>query len=117
MKIHKIAVTIGVIIAALGLVGLVGGEGRMLSEINIDLPLDLIRIVLGAFLIYGGIKSPELSRTSLTIFGVAYLLIFVLGIISYTLFGLLPTGLGWIDQGLHIIGGAIALYFSRRTST
>lgn len=105
------AIVIGIFIAALGLIGLVNGEGRFGDAMNINLMLDLTRITLGALLIIGGIRSPESARNSFAIFAITYLGMFLLGLISPTLFGALPAGLGWIDQTLHLVGGLAGLFF------
>lgn len=109
MKITIVAKSLGFIVIALSLVGFLSGETRIAGGMNTDMFLDITRFGLGAFLVYGGYKSAEPSRTSLSIFGVAYLGMFVLGLMSSTLFGLVPHELGWIDQSLHIGGGLAAL--------
>jgi hypothetical protein len=111
MKVTTLAVIVGVFVASLGLIGLVNGEGRFGDAMNINLLLDIARITLGSLLILGGLRSPESARNAFAVFAVAYLGVFLLGIISPTLFGALPAGLGWLDQTLHLGGGLAGLFF------
>lgn len=111
MKKSTAGITIGAIIGLLGIIGLFGGEGRIMAgAMNIDIALDVIRIVLGAWLIYASMRSVEAERMALEIFGIVYLAFFVLGIFSSNLFGLVPDGLGWLDQTIHLVGGIIGLW-------
>jgi len=107
MKVRG-SLILGVVVLALGIVGLFSGETQLAQAMNTDFLLDVTRLVLGVVLIWGGLKSVEASHTALSIFGIAYLAMFVLGIASSNLFGLLPHGLGWLDQTLHIGGGLLA---------
>jgi hypothetical protein len=111
MKVTTLAVIVGIFVAALGAIGLISGEGRFGDAMNINLLLDIARLGLGALLILGGLRSPEAARNAFATFAVAYLGMFLLGIISPTLFGALPSGLGWMDQVLHIGGGLAGLFF------
>jgi len=110
MNITKLALIVGIVVAGLGLLGLISGDGKIADSMNIDLMLDMARVGLGAILIFASTKSVEISRTAFAIFGVAYLGMFVLGLLSPTLFGMLPSGLGLIDQVLHLGGGALGVY-------
>jgi hypothetical protein len=116
MRITTIALALGIVVALLGLLGIVSGDGRIAGEMNIDFMLDIARIGLGVLLIYGGLRSDDMSRTALSVFGVAYLGMFILGLVSPILFGLLPAGLGMIDQILHIGGGIVGIYFGMLTT-
>lgn len=105
-------ITLGILVGGLGIVGLLAGEGKIGGAININLTLDLIRIVLGAWLIYAGMRSPEASKRALEVFGIVYLAFFVIGLFSWNMLGLLPSGLGWADQLLHLGGGILALWMA-----
>lgn len=111
MKVTTMAIVLGVFVAALGLIGLINGEGRFGDVMNINLMLDFTRITLGALLIVGGLRSVESAKNAFAVFAIAYLGVFLLGIISPTLFGALPAGLGWFDQTLHLVGGLAGLFF------
>ena len=51
MRITSFTIVIGLIVAALGVIGLVSGEGQIAKVMNIDLFADVSRIVLGGMLI------------------------------------------------------------------
>lgn len=113
MKITTATLVLGIFIAFLGLFGLITGEGRVAGEMNIDFLLDIARIGLGALLTFSALHSANASRTALTIFSAAYLGMFVAGILSPTLFGITPNGLGTIDHVLHVAGGILGLFIAR----
>lgn len=108
-NLKSISLIVGIVVEALGVLGLVMGEGRAMEEMNINLLLDVARIGLGALLVWGGMRTAETARTALGIFGIAYLGMFLVGLISNDLFGLAPAGLGVIDQALHLGGGVLAI--------
>jgi hypothetical protein len=111
MKKTTAGITIGSIVALLGVIGLFAGEGTIMSgAMNVDITLDIIRVLLGGYLIYGSMRSLESEKMAMEVFGVAYLAIFILGLFTPTLFGLIPSGLGWFDQLLHIGGGILAMW-------
>jgi hypothetical protein len=111
MKKSTAGITIGIIVGLLGVIGLFGGEGRIMAgSMNVDIALDIIRIVLGGWLIIGSMRSVQAERTAMEVFGVAYLAFFILGLFTPTLFGLIPNGFGWLDQTIHLIGGIIGLW-------
>lgn len=103
------ALTLGVIVAGLGVFGLVSGEGRLADSMNINVALDWARIFLGGILIIGGLAGIYSARIALVFFGVSYLGMFIAGLASQNLFGMAPDGLGWLDQTLHLGGGLLGL--------
>jgi hypothetical protein len=105
-------ILLGIVVGGLGVVGLLAGEGRIGGAININLALDLIRIVLGAWLVLAGLRSPEASKRALEVFGIVYLAFFVIGLFSWNMLGLLPSGIGWADQVIHLAGGILALWMA-----
>lgn len=105
MRLKSIAFITGGFVLLLGIFGLITGEGRLFEQMNIDLVLDVTRISLGAFLIYGGLKSEELSKTALFTFGAMYIVMFIGGLLDPSIMGIIPGGLGLIDQVLHLGGG------------
>jgi hypothetical protein len=117
MKVTTTTLILGAVVAFLGILGLVSGEGKIAADsMNIDLMLDITRLALGAILVVGALRSLDATRTALTVFGAAYLGVLVLGLLTPTLFGLLPHGLGMTDQILHAAGGMFALYLARSYS-
>lgn len=105
-------ILLGIVVGGLGIVGLLVGEGRIGGAININIVLDLARIVLGAWLIIAGMRSVGASRMALEVFGIVYLAFFVIGLFSPTLLGMLPSGLGWADQVIHLAGGILGLWLA-----
>jgi len=108
-NLKNVSLVLGVVIAALGVLGLFMGEGRVRDEMNINLFFDIVPIALGAFLIWGGIRTAETARSSLGILGIVYLGIFLVGLFSNSIFGLAPAGVGAIDQVLHLGGGLLGI--------
>lgn len=100
-----------VLLAILVLAGLTM-NGHWLGLMNVDPALDLLRIVLVAAASYIGFVSRSFSqaRSFLTVTGVLYMAIGILGLVSSTLFGLLPAGLTGFDIVFHLATGALATY-------
>lgn len=100
-----------VIVTLLALVGLIAGEGHLLGFMNIDITLDILRVVLAGLLLYAGFfsSSTQSLRVALWVFTILYLGLGLLGLISPTLWGLLPSGLTAFDAIFHLGAGAIAL--------
>lgn len=105
-------IILGILVGGLGVVGLLAGEGRIGGAININVALDVIRIALGAWLVIAGMRSVNASKRALEVFGIAYLAFFVLGLFSPTILGMLPSGIGWADQLIHLAGGVLALWMA-----
>jgi hypothetical protein len=101
----------GFLVLVLGLIGLVAGDKQLLEILNIDLALDLSRLVLAALLLYVAYvaKTMKAVRTALTVFGLSYLALAVGGIIDAELGGLLPNRLSNFDKVFHLLGGLVAL--------
>jgi hypothetical protein len=102
---------LGIIVALLAVVGFFV-EGEHLAGIaNVDLTLDIVRVVIAAALLYVGFGTT--SRGALTavlaIVGVMYVLMGLLAFADNTLFGLLPTGFTGFDIGFHLVAGVVAL--------
>ncbi|MDQ3703435.1 MAG: hypothetical protein M3442_21325, partial [Chloroflexota bacterium] len=79
---RQLAGIFGVSLLLTGLVGLVLGEGPLLT-FNIELVEDIIHIVTGGILAYVGFgqRDDGLARKVLGVFGVVYLLVGVLGFV------------------------------------
>jgi hypothetical protein len=102
---------LGIIVALLAIVGLFIEGEHLLGIANVDLTLDIVRIVIAAALLWVGFGRT--SRTALTVVlavvGVMYVLMALLAFADATLFGLLPTGFTGFDIGFHLVAGIIAL--------
>lgn len=109
---HRLTARIlGVIVLLLGVVGLFITDEHLLGIMNVDLPLDIIRIILGAALLYVGFgpASHAAAKTLIIIVGAMYVLMGLLAFADDTLFGLLPSGFTGFDIGFHLVVGIAAL--------
>lgn len=101
----------GIVLTILVLAGL-AMNGHWLGLMNVDTVMDLLRIVLAAAALYIGFVSRSFSqaRSFLTVTGVLFIAMAILGLISPTLFGLLPSGMTGFDIVLHLASGILATY-------
>ena len=96
----------------LGVVGLVAGN-RVLG-LNSDPIEDLIHLVVGALLAYAAFKGTDAQAASWSkIFGVIFVVVGIVGFLSKTMFGLLPGGLGPVDNIVHLIYGGVGFWAGR----
>jgi hypothetical protein len=100
----------GILIALLAVLGFVT-DSPTFGFMNTDNVLDFLRVVLAAALLYAGFKSDSESfiRASLVFVGVLYIGMGVLGLMSSTVWGLLPNGLTGFDILFHLATGLVAL--------
>jgi hypothetical protein len=106
-----VALVFAYLVAALGLIGLLAGEQQLLGFLNVDWPLDVARLALAALLfsaLYWARDSISV-RTALGIFGVVYLGLALIGMISPTVGGLLPSRLSGFDIAFHLLAGIVAV--------
>lgn len=110
---------IGVVLLALGVVGLLSGD-QLLGLVNIEILEDVVHLAVGAVLLYVGfmLKDAAMGRSIVTVIGVTLLLVGVIGFVSPNLFGLLPkVGYNVIDNVVHLLLGALGIYVGRMGST
>ncbi len=100
----------GLMIGLLAIVGLFV-SGHLFKIANVDMVLDLARIIIAASLLYVGFsKADEKSAGSVvTAVGVLYVGMAVIALFSPTIFGLLPSGLTGFDVAFHAVTGLVAL--------
>lgn len=100
-----------VLVSGLAVVGLFS-ESHLLEIMNVDMTLDILRVGLAGLLVYAGFfsNSEKVVNMSLTVLGVLYLGMGILGLIDRTLFGLLPAGLTGFDIVFHLGAGALATW-------
>jgi hypothetical protein len=109
---HRIvAIVLGIVVALLAIVGFFIEGDHFLGLMNVDLTLDVLRVVLAAaLLIVGFANVPDSARRAvLVVVGVMYVLMGLLAFADPTLFGLLPTGFTGFDIGFHLVVGAGAI--------
>jgi hypothetical protein len=99
----------GILIALLAVLGFVT-DSPTFGFMNTDNVLDFLRVVLAVVLLYAGFKSDSESfiRGSLVFVGVLYIGVGVLGLMSSTVWGLLPNGLTGFDILFHLVTGIVA---------
>jgi hypothetical protein len=97
------------LIAALAIAGLFT-SGHLFNLMNVDIALDLLRVVLAATLIYVSFvaKNEHYSNMALLTVGLLYIGMGVIGVLSPTIGGLLPSGLTGFDIAFHLITGIAA---------
>jgi hypothetical protein len=106
-----LARVLGVIVGLLAIIGLFVEGRHLLGLMNVDLPLDILRVLIAAALLYVGFAKVSASavRTVIIVVGALYVVMGLLAFASSTLFGILPTGLTGFDIGFHLVVGIAAL--------
>jgi hypothetical protein len=104
----------GITIVAIGVLGLVMGEGLLAGVINIDILEDVVHLVTGGLMAYAGfagrnVRDVPMVRTVVGGIGAAYVLVGVLGMLTPTLFGVLRHGYTSLDNGLHLVLGTAGI--------
>jgi hypothetical protein len=102
---------LGILVGVLALAGFFVEGEHLLGIMNVDIVLDVLRVIIAAALLYVGFANTSASalRAVIIVVGVMYVLMGVLAIFDPSLFGLLPTGFTGFDIGFHIIVGIAAL--------
>lgn len=98
-----------VLIGALGIIGLFV-SGRLFQIMNTDLPIDILRIVLGAYLAYAAfiVKNEGMATNGLLTVGILYIVMAIWALFSSTLGGILPAGMTGFDVIFHLVTGIVA---------
>lgn len=111
MLARQYAQIVGVVLILLGIVGLLLGDELLLGILNIDLVEDLVHLLTGGLLAYVGFGRTDdgTVRTVVSVLGVVYLLVGILGFIVPMLFGLIPSGYTIFDNLVHLALGVLAL--------
>lgn len=106
-----IAGVLGIVVGLLAVIGFFIEGEHLLGIMNVDLALDIVRLVIAAALLIVGFGPAPLSATRgvLIVVGAMYVLVGLLAFADATLFGLLPTGLTGFDIGFHLVVGLGAL--------
>lgn len=108
--VRNVSQIYAVIVASLALFGLLS-TGHLLELMNVDIAIDLIRVVLAAALIYAGFFSEDekTAKNALFSVGILYVIMGLFGLVNPTLGGLLPSGLTGFDIGFHLLSGSVAV--------
>ncbi len=105
----------GILIASLAAAGLLV-NGHLFDIMNTDFALDALRIGLATYLIYVAFISGQQRIVDNAMLGVGMLYIGmgILGLVSPTLGGLLPSGLTGFDITFHLLTGIVAVLAGMR---
>jgi len=109
---HKlVAKILGVIVAALAIVGFFIEGTHLFGLMNVDIALDITRTVVALALLYVGFGrvSDSAARLVVAIVGGMYVVMGLVTFIDPTHFGILPTGFTGFDVGFHLTVGAAAV--------
>jgi len=109
---RMVAVVLGVVVGLLALIGFFIEGDHLLGIMNVDITLDVLRLVIAAALLVVGLApSVPLAATRGVIIavGAMYVLMGLLAFADPTLFGMLPTGFTGFDIGFHLIVGIAAI--------
>jgi hypothetical protein len=104
---------VGVVVTLVGVVGLIMGdpEDGLLGLFNVDIVEDIIHLATGGLLTYVGFAGTNRAvKSVVTVLGVVYLLVGVIGFFVPELFGLIPHEYSLADNILHLTLGALALF-------
>lgn len=107
------AKVVGIVLLLVAVVGFVAGdpEDGLLGILNVDIVEDIIHLATGGLLAYVGFKGTnEMVKTVVTVLGVVYLIVGVLGFFLPELFGLIPHEYSIFDNILHLALGGLALF-------
>ncbi|AXH36926.1 hypothetical protein DVJ78_17245 [Humibacter sp. BT305] len=111
MAAKWIARVLGIVVALLAIAGLFVEGDHLGGFANVDLTLDIARIVIAVALLwvgFGRVTRTALS-TVLAVVGVVYVLMGIVALFDAEMFGLLPTGFTGFDIAFHIVAGLVAL--------
>ena len=104
--VRMFAQVVGVVLILVGIVGFFLGNGFL--GLNVDTVENIVHLLTGAIFLYAGfgVATDAAARPIVMGLGVLYIIVLIVGILSPTLFGLLPYGYHAVD---HIIHGAVGI--------
>ncbi|MEA2574638.1 MAG: hypothetical protein QOH93_1936 [Chloroflexia bacterium] len=108
---RQYAQIVGVVLLLLGVLGLVLGEGHLAGALNIDLPEDIVHLVVGAVFAYLGFGRVDGATVKMVVgvVGVVLLLVGIVGFIDPKGFGLIPSGWTVVDNIIHLLLGLLGI--------
>ncbi len=118
IPVRQYAGIAGIILLALGVIGviarLISGSDYLFNLLNVSWGENLIHLLAGGPMAYVAYKQSDiaLARTVVGILGFVYLLVFVVSLLSSTLFGLIGSGLTLTDNLVHLVMGLAGIYFA-----
>jgi len=110
--VKKLALWIGVILLAVGVLGFVPGitsNNMLLGIFQVDAIHNIIHLVSGAIGIWASMTSMKASKMYFQVFGVIYAIVTVVGFLQgTTVLGLISVNMA--DNLLHLVIAAVSLY-------
>lgn len=109
---RTVATVLGIVVGLLAIIGFFVEGEHLLGIMNVDLTLDILRLLIAAALLVVGLAPqvpPQATRAAIIVVGGMYVLMGLLAFADPTLFGLLPTGFTGFDIAFHLIVGIAAL--------
>jgi hypothetical protein len=118
--LRTLARVLGIIVAILAVAGFFVEGDHLLGFMNVDIVLDVLRVIIAVALLYVGFgKTTESAlRIVLGVVGGMYVLMGIIAIFDRTILGLLPTGFTVFDIIFHLVvglGSLIAAIFLTET--
>ncbi len=99
----------GAILLVLGVIGLFAGNS--LAGLNSEMLEDVIHLVAGAILAYGGWRGTAAQASMWSkVFGVIFLVVGLVGFFSKTIFGVFSVGMGAADNVVHLVYGVLGIW-------
>lgn len=113
MYVKMYAQIVGAVLILLGIVGLFLGDYFWAGGLNSHIIEDIIHLVIGLVFAYVGFATVDTATGRMIVgaMGIVLLLVAVIGFISPTLFGILPTTAPYtiVDNIVHLILGLGAI--------
>jgi hypothetical protein len=125
VPVRQYAGIVGIAVLALGIVGmltkLISASDYLFNLLNVSWAANMMHLVTGWLMAYISYKQNNvtLARYVVGLLGIIYLLVFVAGLISTTVFGLVSSGLTWADNMVHLVlglAGILAAYMPGRSA-
>jgi hypothetical protein len=111
--VHRtVATVLGIVVGLLAIIGFFIEGEHLLGIMNVDLTLDILRLLIAAALLVVGLAPQvpaQATKAVIIVVGAMYVLMGLLAFADPTLFGLLPTGFTGFDIAFHLIVGIAAL--------
>jgi hypothetical protein len=123
VPVRQYAGIAGIGVLALAVVGmiarLISGSDYLFNIVNVSWTENLIHTITGGLMGYVAYKQSDiaLARTVVGVLGFVYLLVFVISLLSATMFGLLGSGLTLTDNLIHLVLGLAGVYVGYIAST
>ena len=103
---------VGLVLIALGIVGLVVGTEPLLGLVNLDTVENVIHLITGGLLLWAGFAREPVLRKVVGRSAFSPSAPAILGFFAPNLFGLIPHMYSHCDNLLHLTLGVLAIFFA-----